>query len=410
MRGLIILLFGVLLLGLGLAGIGLVGLLRPPAPKAAELVLTPVRWSDLEGWRRDDPRPALAAFRRSCVEILKKPPATPMGGQVSKGIALYRAAGDWEDVCGAAEALNFIDANGARDWFERYFLPYAASNSGERGGLFTGYFEPELAGSLTRTADFTVPLLKRPDDLVSVDLGEFRDSLKGQRIAGRVTGGQLHPYSTREQIRKGALDDEKLALAWVKDPVDAFFMQIQGSGRIRLADGSILRLGYDAQNGWPYVAIGRVLRDMRALDRGEISMRTIKAWLESHPDDAATVMDENTSYIFFKPLNPFDSALGPIGAQNVPLVPGRSLAVDLKFHALGVPVWLDSTLPLDEAGTPGQLYRRLMIAQDTGGAITGPVRGDVFFGSGAEAQKFAGRMKQIGEMYVLLPRSWATAQ
>ena len=410
MRGFFILVLGVIVLGFALWGIAMVGLLRPPVPKSAELALTLVRWSDLQGWRKDDPRPALVAFRRSCDELLKKPPSTPMGGQVIKGAALYRTAADWEDVCGAAEAISFLDANGARDWFERYFLPYAASNAGERGGLFTGYFEPELSGSLKRTPDFTVPLLRRPDDLVTVDLGEFRDGLKGQRLVGRVTGGRLHPYSTREEIRKGALDDEKLALAWVKDPVEAFFMQIQGSGRVRLADGGVMRLGYDAANGWPYVPIGRVLRDMGALDRDNISMRTIKDWLESHPSDADAVMDQDTSYIFFKPLSVFDSALGPIGSGNVPLTAGRSLAVDPKFHALGVPVWLDTNLPIDDAGTAGQLYQRLMIAQDTGGAITGPVRGDVFFGSGQQAQKFAGRMKQIGEMYVLLPRSWAAAQ
>lgn len=407
MRGLFILLFGVVVLGLGLWGITLLARLVPAAPQAAELGLVPVRWSDLEGWRRDDVRPALVAFRRSCAELLKKPLSTPMGGQVSKGAAIYRTVGDWQDVCGAAQAIEFIDQSGARDWFERYFAPYAASNTGERGGLFTGYYEPELLGSPTRTADFTVPVLKRPDDLVMVDLGEFRDTLKGQRIAGRVADGSLHPYSTREEVRKGALDNEKLALAWVKSPVDAFFMQIQGSGRVRMTDGKVVRLGYDGQNGWPYVAIGRVLREMGALDRSNISMRTIKDWLASHPDDADAVMDQNTSYIFFKPLDPIDSALGPSGAENVPLTPGRSLAVDLKFHALGVPVWLDLTLPIDEAGTPGQPFQRLMVAQDTGGAITGPVRGDVFFGSGPPAEKIAGRMKQIGEMYVLLPRSWA---
>jgi membrane-bound lytic murein transglycosylase A len=398
------------MLGLGLFGVTRLARLAPRAPKAAELALTPVRWSDIDGWRRDDTRPALVAFRRSCEEILKKPPATPMGGSTLKGAAAYRTVGDWQDVCGAAQAITFINADGARNWFERYFTPYAASNAGEREGLFTGYYEPEIKGSPTRTAEFTVPLLKRPDDLVTVDLGEFRDSLKGQRIAGRVDEGSLHPYSTREQIRRGALDDAKLALAWVKDPVDAFFLEIQGSGRIKMPDRSVVRLGYDAQNGWPYVAIGRVLREMGALDKSNISMRTIREWLNSHPDEADAVMDQNTSYIFFKALDPADAALGPNGAEGVPLSPGRSLAVDRKFHALGVPMFLDTTLPLDEAGTPGQLFERLMVAQDTGGAINGPVRGDVFFGSGDEAAKFAGRMKQIGRIYVLLPRSWAASQ
>ena len=410
MRGLFILLVGVLALCLALCCIALMGRLAPSLPEAAELSLTPATWHDINGWRRDDVRPALIAFRRSCEEILKKAPDTAMGGAAIGGMPAYRTTGDWQDVCGAAEAIDFIDADGARDWFERYFTPYAASNAGEPEGLFTGYYEPEIVGSPKRTAEFKVPLLRRPDDLVSVDLGEFRETLKGQRIAGRVTAGNLHPYSTREEIRKGALDDDALALAWVKDPVDAFFLEIQGSGRIKLPDGSILRLGYDGQNGWPYVAIGRVLRDMGALDRSNISMRTIREWLEAHPDEAAAVMDQDTSYIFFKALDPADSALGPNGSEGVPLTPGRSLAVDLKFHALGVPIFLDATLPMDDAGTPGQLFERLMVAQDTGGAINGPVRGDVFFGSGDEAAKFAGRMKQIGRMYVLLPRSWAATR
>ncbi len=410
MRGLFILVLGVVVLGLGLVGVTLMARLAPRAPKAAELALAPVQWGDIDGWRRDDVRPALVAFRRSCAEILKKPPATPMGGGDIKGASVYRTVGDWQDVCGAAEAITFMNANGARDWFERYFTPFAASNAGAAEGLFTGYYEPEIKGSPKRTAEYTVPLLRRPDDLVSVDLGEFRDSLKGQRIAGRVTDGRLHRYSTREQIRKGALDDEKLALAWVKDPVDAYFLEIQGSGRIKMPDGTVVRLGYDGQNGWPSVLAGRVLRDMGALPRNNISMRTIRDWLESHPDEADQVMDQNTSYIFFKVLDPADAALGPNGAEGVPLTPGRSLAVDRKFHALGVPVFLDTTLPMDEAGTPGQLFERLMITQDTGGAINGPVRGDVFFGAGDEAAKFAGRMKQMGRMYVFLPRSWAASQ
>jgi membrane-bound lytic murein transglycosylase A len=323
---------------------------------------------------------------------------------------VYGTAGDWSAVCQSADAAEPDGAAAARAWFEANLEPFSASNHGRRDGLFTGYYEPELQASLVHEGPYQTPLLRRPADLVSVNLGDFRPDLKGRRIAGRVAGGRLVPFATRGEITSGALDTKKLALAWVKNPVDAFFLQIQGSGRLDLPGGSVLRVGYDGQNGWPYTAIGRVLREIGALDPKAISMQTIRAWLESHPGEAQSIMDKNASYVFFKKLKVTDPSLGPPGAEGVPLTPGVSLAVDRKFHALGVPIWLDTTLPTDEAGTPGEAFRRLMIAQDTGGAIRGPVRGDVFFGFGTKATELAGRMKQKGRFFVLLPNVLAARQ
>jgi membrane-bound lytic murein transglycosylase A len=242
----------------------------------------------------------------------------------------------------------------------------------------------------------TVPIYRRPDDLVMVELGDFRADWRGERIAGRVIDGALKPYPDRLAIERGALTGRGLELLWVADPIDAFFLEIQGSGRIALADGSTVRIGYAAQNGHPYVAIGRALVARGALAKDRVSMRTIRDWLASHPGEAGAVMDLNPSYVFFKEI-PGD---GPVGAQGLVLSPGRSLAVDPKFMPLGVPLWLDVDMPRELTGR----LRRLVVAQDTGGAIRGPVRGDLFCGTGAAAGEVAGAMQQRGGYWLLLPK------
>jgi membrane-bound lytic murein transglycosylase A len=222
-----------------------------------------------------------------------------------------------------------------------------------------------------------------------VDLGRFRPAWRGERIAGRVDKGNLVPYSSRAEIEQGALSGRGLELAWAADTIETFFLQIQGSGRVRLADGGELRVGYDGQNGHPYVALGRVLIDRGLLPREQVTMQSIKAYLRAHPDEAAALMRENPSYVFFREL----SGDGPVGAQGVALTPGRSLAVDRAFVPLGAPVWLVA-----------EDIARLLVAQDTGGAIRGPVRGDLFWGHGAEAEARAGAMKARGRAWLLLPR------
>ena len=348
---------------------------REPAEDA--LSLTPVAFADLPGWTADRHAEAIGPLNRSCA-------------------ALRRAAGVWRPICAAAERLPPGDDDAARAFFERWFAPHLAAAGRASEGLFTGYYEPELRGSRVRSDEYRVPIYRRPPDLVGVDLGRFRPSLRGRRIAGRVVDGRLQPYPSRADIGAGALGGRGLELLWVDDAVDAFFLHVQGSGRVALAGGGVLRLGYAAVNGRPYRSIGAELIRRGAIAREDMSMQAIRSWLRAHPDRADALMNANPSFVFFRELE----GDGPIGSQGVALTPGRSLAVDRRHVSLGLPVWLDATDPLD-AGKP---LRRLMIAQDTGGAIRGAVRGDVFWGHGAEAAARAGRMRHMGRYYLLLPR------
>ncbi|BBK34681.1 membrane-bound lytic murein transglycosylase A [Stella humosa] len=371
----------------------------PPTPGAAQtapetpavLSLTPARFADLPGWTTDDQAQALPALRRSCERIAAVDPARPVGPEGVSG-----KAGDWRVVCTAAAQVPANDAAAARRFFETRFQPWRAADRDQTEGLFTGYYEPLLSGSRTRTQRFSTPLLRRPPDLVEVDLAQFRPALRGQRIAGRLEGGRLRPYPDRAEIEAGALQGRGLELVWVDDAVDAFFLHIQGSGRVKLTDGTVLRVGYEAQNGHAYVPIGRLLADRGQIPRESVSMPSIRAWLAAHPAEAGRLMNENPSYVFFRELK----GDGPLGAQGVALTPGRSLAVDPSFVPYGVPVWLDAEDPLSRSAR----VRRLMVAQDTGGAIRGPVRGDVFWGFGAEAAERAGLMKSRGGYWLLLPQ------
>lgn len=360
-----------------------------PSGGEERLVLEPASFADLPGWREDDLSQALPAFLRSCRRLAGLPAGESLG--------IAGAAGDWKPVCDAALK---IPAGAARSFFESRFQPFAVSADGDPEGLFTGYYEPLLHGSRTRSDRYRVPIYIRPPDLVMVDLGGFREELKGQRIAGKVEEGALVPYPDRRAIESGALAGRDLELVWVDDPVDAFFLQIQGSGRVALEDGGEMRVGYAAQNGHPYFAIGRDLIKRGALTKETVSMQTIRQWLEAHPDEADDVMARNASYVFFQELK----GEGPLGAEGVALTPGRSLAVDLHHWPLGVPLWLDAEAPSPRAGEPDRPLRRLIVAQDTGGAIRGVVRGDVFWGHDEDAAEIAGRMKHRGRLWVLLPR------
>jgi membrane-bound lytic murein transglycosylase A len=282
----------------------------------------------------------------------------------------------------------------------------AASDHGEREGLFTGYYEPLLMGSRQPDKRFHIPLHRRPDDLIQVDLGRFDSDLEGRRITGRVIDQRLLPYPTRAEIDAGALDGKSLEMLWVDDDVAKFFLQIQGSGQVQLPDGSRIRVGYADQNGQPYRAIGRDLLDMGALAKGTVSLQSIRAWLEQHPDQAQTVMEKNRSYVFFRELPDVPGAEGPPGAQGVPLTPGRSLAVDRRFLPLGVPIWLETSAPSPNGPKP---LDRLVVAQDTGGAIRGPIRGDLFWGTGSDAEYGAVHMQSRGRYYLLVPRALAPA-
>jgi len=364
---------------------------EPPAPAPAEVKmgLAPIGYGDLPGWSEDSAAEVLPALLRSCDRVLRLPTDRSIGHD---GIA--GTAGDWYAPCAAARRIAPGDHDAARAMFETFFQPWQVSADGKTDGLFTGYFEPEIAGSKQRRGAFSIPVLGKPADLVSVDLGRFRPELRGEQIVGRVEAGRLLPYPPRKEIESGALEGKAPVLVWTNDPVDFAIMQIQGSGRVRLDDGSVLRLGVAGSNGHKFVGIGKVMRD-EGLLTGDSSMPAIRTWLKQHPAEAADLLARNPRYIFYV-VNTGDS---PLGTEGVALTPQRSMAVDPRHIPLGAPVWVDTTTP---DGTP---WRRLMMAQDTGAAIKGPVRGDLFWGSGDAAFAQAGRMKSPGRLVLFLPQT-----
>ena len=365
-----------------------------PPPEPERLDLAPVGFDSLSGWQDDRQGAALVAFRRSCARFDPEADDQPVGADGRGGVVA-----DWRAPCRAAGEVPDGDDRAARAFFEAGFALFRVSDGGRSDGLFTGYFEPLLSGARRRGGRYTVPIYARPADLVSVDLGAFQPDLGGRRIVGRVAGGALRPYESRAEVEAGALTDRAAVIAWVDDPVDAFVLHVQGSGRIDLEDGGELRVGYAASNGHAYASIGRVLADRGELTLDEVTLPAIRAWLAAHPEQARALMDENPSFVFFRELE-HD---GPMGAQGTVLTPGRSLAVDRRHIPLGAPVWIDIMAPAVDPEAPDRALRRLVIAQDTGAAIRGPLRGDLFWGFGPEAEAVAGRMKHHGGLYLLLP-------
>jgi membrane-bound lytic murein transglycosylase A len=373
------------------------------------LALTPVKYSDLPGWAEDHASEALAALLDQCRVLGSLPAEQKLGGQ-GEAQALGGTPVQWRAACEAARGVPAGDDAAARGFFERQFQPYAVSDNGQSApsaraeGLFTGYFDPEVAGSRSPGPGYRVALYSRPNDLVQVDLGQFADDLQGRSVSGRVQGGKLVPYFDRAEIEAGALASRRLELIWLADPVDAYFLQVQGSGRVKLPDGHVARVTYNGQNGRRSVLLGKILADRGEIPLDQVSLESIRAWLNSHPDQAEAVLNENPSYVFFREDNSLRPDQGPPGALGVPLTPWRSIAVDRAFIPLGAPVFVATTDPLT-----GEKLRRLMLAQDVGGAIRGPVRADIFFGWGPDAEARAGRMRQPGTDYVLLPRPAVTA-
>lgn len=362
-----------------------------PSPPQ-KLVLQPAAFSDLPGWTADSHADALPALGRSCDRLKSMPPGRSLGaGEIAGTVAEWRAPCTAVSVAAAS-----ADPGAARRYFETWFTLYLATDNGNSDGLFTGYYEAELRGAWTKKGRYQVPIYRPPDDLITVELGLFREEWKDQRVTGRRVDGRLVPYPTRSEIDAGALAGKGSELLWVDDAVDAFFLHVQGSGRVVMENGQMVRLGFAGRNGHSYVAIGRELIKRKAIPRERMSMQAIRAWLKANPEEASEVMALNPSFIFFRIID----GEGPIGAEGVPLTPGRSLAVDPTFVPLGLPIWLDTTDPLN----PEQPLRRLVVAQDTGSAIKGPVRGDLFWGFGKTAAAKAGAMKQRGRYFILLPR------
>lgn len=368
---------------------------EPPVELEDRLVLLPTSFDELPGWNDDTLIEALPALRRSCEVFARRQPQAEIGPTPVAG-----TVADWSAACTALLAAT--DEAALRRAVESTFKPLRILNNSDDLGLFTGYYEPSLNGSLRRSAHYRVPLYQKPADLLSVDLEQFHERYAGKSISGRIGNGTFKPYFERAEIASGALADRRLELVWVDDPVDAFFLHIQGSGRVQLEDGSEMRVGYGGQNGRPYYAIGRELVDRGALALEEVSMQSIRHWLEANPQEAETVMSTNRSYVFFRELE----GEGPLGTMGVALTPGRSMAIDRQHLPLGAPLWLDGAAPGPE-GEGDRPLQRLLIAQDTGGAIKGPVRGDVFWGYGAEAELTAGHMKHEGRLWLLLPNEVA---
>lgn len=359
------------------------------------LRLQAAAFEELPGWEDDSLEEALPALQRSCRRLLTQPDERALGPD-----GLAGTVGDWRAPCTHLEATSSSDPEQLRQLFQSEFTPLAVLDGEEPQGLFTGYYEAELQGSLTRKPGYEVPLYGKPGDLVEVDLQEFRADLPPERLVGRVEGGRLQPYPARAAIENGHLQGRNEEVLWVSDPVDAFFLHVQGSGVVRLDEGGEVRVGFAGSNGRPFYAIGRALIDEGIIERDKSSMQAIRDWLRANPERAQELMHRNERFIFFRLLD----GPGPIGAQGVPLTPGRSLAVDPAHLPLGVPLWLETTWPATE-----RPLQRLMVAQDTGSAIKGVVRGDFFWGSGESALEQAGRMRQQGRYWLLLPRAVAEA-
>ena len=368
------------------------------APSGPTLVRA--SYDALPGWKTDETFLAIAPFLANCAHMAD----AKLGGEAKLGglpqaEALGGRAPQWQPACDAAREVPEADDAAARTFFETWLVPYAVTNGSDTTGLFTGYYEPEIKGSRSPGGAYKVSLYSRPNDLVPVEPGTFSGENAGLKIGRKLSSGDVVPYFDRSEIEQGALSGKRLELIWLADPIDAFFLHIQGSGRIRLPDGRVARVSYAGQNGRTYVPIGRVLVDRGEMTLEQVSMQSIRDWLKSHPKEAPALMAENPSYVFFREIIGVTSEQGPPGTLGAAMTPGRSLAVDRAVIPLGAPVWLDTTDPLD-----GTKLQRLMLAQDTGGAIRGAVRADIFWGWGAEAEERAGRMRQHGRYYVLLPK------
>ena len=312
-----------------------------PKTKSEGLIFQPVSYEALDGWGRDDLDGFGRAFTKSCDAIKKMPD----NGRIPGG-SIGGTADAWKKAC---DALIGLSGGVLKVAIEQTFQPYAILLDGESGGHFTGYYEPLLKGSRVRSDQYSVPLYTRPHDLVEVDLGTFRPDLAGRRVAGRVENGRLKPYASRAGIDGGALEGVVDPLVWVSDPVAAFFLHIQGSGRVRLPDGEIVAVGYAGQNGHPYVAVGRVLIQEGHATRDEMSLQFIRQWLSDHPGEADRVMHANPSFIFFRDLGDVD---GPFGSAGVTLTPGRSLAVDRRHLPMHAPIFVDTSHPDPENPFP----------------------------------------------------------
>lgn len=353
--------------------------------KIAEFsLLKPANWQDLDGFSEDDLVAAWPAWLKSCSTLIKKE--------------------QWQSACSAASTLGKPSNATIATYLATHFDVYSANNEdGTNAGLITGYYEPILKGSRKKSAKYPHPLYRQPADLITVDLGEVYPELKYKRVRGKLAGNKIVPYNTRAEIESNPQLYAGTELAWIDDIIDVFFLQIQGSGLVQLDNGKEVHVGYADQNGYPYNSIGRILVERGELTLDQASMQGIKNWARNNLDKLRDLLNSNPSYVFFKELPAGLS--GPIGALGIPISAERSVAIDPKFIPLGAPVFLSTTQPYSS-----KPLKRLMLAQDTGGAIKGGVRADVFWGAGADAGAKAGAMKQSGKIWVLLPKGFKISQ
>jgi membrane-bound lytic murein transglycosylase A len=341
-----------------------------------------VNWSTLPGWSTDDTLAAWPAIIASCTAIHAQP--------------------DWQSFCADVVTASPLDSGFVRGFLEQRLQPYrvwrVTGRKRDSKGLITGYYEPLLHGSRERSEQFATPLYSRPDDLLIVDLASLYPELKGKRVRGRVEGNKVVPYYSRAGTREApTLAGHEIV--WIDNALDAFMLEIQGSGRVQLTTGEVIRLQYEDQNGHPYRSIGKYLVDQGVMTLDQVNMPAIRAWLAANPQRQNEVLDSNPSVVFFREGPLADPSVGPKGALGVPLTAGRSIAIDPKFLKLGAPMYLSTTAPVTAAP-----LQRLVVAQDTGGAINGAVRADLFFGFGSEAGAQAGTMRYDGEMWLLWPK------
>jgi membrane-bound lytic murein transglycosylase A len=380
------------LLGAMLCSIAGAGLAEEPL-KIAGSQLEPIHWMELRGWAGDDHLAAFAAYQASCQALRKS-------GHIDEHRPIQAAL---LDICRRASGLLPQHSRAARAFFEENFEPVRIARLGEHEGLLTGYYEPVVQGSRFPSPEFHVPVYRRPPDLMVAGrkpgTGTFPN--KGARIGRLDAKGQLVPYYDRAAIEAGVLDGKKLEICWVKDPSDLLAMQLEGSGRVILEDGTPLRINYDSHNGYSFTSLSRALIEHHRIARQEISPQRIRDWMAAHPEEAAKERAANRSYIFFR-ITGLSNDSEPVGAQGIPLTPGRSIAVD-RLHDYGTPFFIEANLAI-ESTRPVSPFHRLMIAQDTGSAIVGPARADLYWGAGDDAARIANRIHNPGRFVMLLPR------
>lgn len=357
--------------------------------------LVPTTFKALPRWQQDKTHIALSAFQYSCQAIVKRHPNATFGFMHTAG-----RVKDWQAICANANTLSTPSDDEARKFFEKWFTPYAVLDENHPYGLFTGYYLPLLHASFQRTAYYSVPVYGLPHDLLEISVTTNRKA-PFRTVTRQIRNGYLYPYPDRAAINRGAIAHSAPVLMWIHNPIDLFFAQIQGSATVILPNQQKLVLGFAGHNGRPYTSIGRLLVDKGELTAETVSMQTIRAWLAKHPYRALSLLNQNESYVFFH-IMPIHF---PVGTESVPLTPKRTLAVDPRFIPLGAPIWLSTVIPKDIKKNEYLYYHHLMVAQDTGSAIKGVVRGDVFWGDDDNADFLAGNMKSPGQYWVLLPKN-----